>query len=71
MWGIEPHLTEDDVYKLSCLGILDCLSSGTTSINDHYFFSEGVAKACLDTGIRGFIGPVSYTHLTLPTICSV
>ena len=62
MWGIEPHLTEDDVYKLSCLGILDCLSSGTTSINDHYFFSEGVAKACLDTGIRGFIGHTVMTE---------
>jgi len=62
MWGIEPHLTEDDVYKLSCLGILDCISSGTTSINDHYFFSEGVAKACIDTGMRGFIGHTVMTE---------
>ena len=22
MWGIEPHLTEDDVYKLSCLSLI-------------------------------------------------
>ena len=42
MWGIEPHLTEDDVYKLSCLGILDCISSGTTSVNDHYFYPQKV-----------------------------
>ena len=62
MWGIEPHLTEDDVYKLSCLGILDCISSGTTSVNDHYFFSEGVAKACIDTGMRGFIGHTVMTE---------
>ena len=42
MWGIEPSLEFDDVYKLSQLGILDALKSGTTSINDHYFFSEAV-----------------------------
>jgi len=62
MWGIEPHLNEDDVIKLSKLGILDCLSSGTTSINDHYFFSEGVATAAIEMGIRGFIGHTVMTE---------
>ena len=62
MWGIEPSLEFDDVYKLSQLGILDALKSGTTSINDHYFFSEAVVTACQDTGIRGFIGHTVMTE---------
>ena len=62
MWGIEPHLNQDDVTKLSKLGILDCLSSGTTTINDHYFFSEGVAQASIEMGIRGFIGHTVMTE---------
>lgn len=62
MWGIEPYLEFNDVYKLSKLGILDALKSGTTSINDHYFFSGAVVKACQDTGIRGFIGHTVMTE---------
>ena len=45
MWGIEPALDEELVYKLSLLGMMDAISSGTTSINDHYFFAESVARA--------------------------
>ena len=39
MWGVEPALDENSVYKLSLLGMVDAIRSGTTSINDHYFFS--------------------------------
>ena len=62
MWGIEPSLETEDVYRLSKLGILDALRSGTTSINDHYFFSEAVVKACEEVGIRGFIGHTVMTE---------
>ena len=31
--------------------------------------AKKVVKACYDGGVRAFA--VSYTHLTLPTICSV
>jgi len=62
MWGIEPSLEAEDVYKLSKLGILDALRSGTTSINDHYFFSGAVVRACEEIGIRGFIGHTVMTE---------
>ena len=62
MWGIEPSLEIEDVYKLSKLGILDALRSGTTSINDHYFFSEAVVRACEEMNIRGFIGHTVMTE---------
>ena len=47
MWGVEPALDESSVYKLSLLGMVDAIRSGTTSINDHYFFADSVAKSCL------------------------
>ena len=62
MWGIEPALDDDLVYKLSLLGMMDAISSGTTSINDHYFFADSVAKACETIGIRGFIGHTIMTE---------
>ena len=55
MWGVEPALDESSVYKLSLLGMVDAIRSGTTSINDHYFFANSVAKAASKIGIRGFI----------------
>ena len=62
MWGVEPALDEDSVYKLSLLGMVDAIRSGTTSINDHYFFAEAVAKAACSIGIRGFIGHTVMTE---------
>ena len=62
MWGIEPALDEEIVYKLSLLGMMDAISSGTTTINDHYFFAESVARACETIGIRGFIGHTIMTE---------
>ena len=43
MWGVEPSLDESSVYKLSLLGMVDAIRSGTTSINDNYFFEIGRA----------------------------
>ena len=62
MWGVEPSLDESSVYKLSLLGMVDAIRSGTTSINDHYFFADSVAKAVKDIGLRGFIGHTVMTE---------
>ncbi len=62
MWGIEPSLDENSVYKLSLFGMVDAIRSGTTSINDHYFFADSVAKAATDIGLRGFIGHTVMTE---------
>ena len=62
MWGVEPALDESSVYKLSLLGMVDAIRSGTTSINDHYFFADSVAKAASKIGIRGFIGHTVMTE---------
>lgn len=48
----EAKLTEDDVYWLNILGIMEYLTSGITSNFDMYFFPPMNAKASADTGFR-------------------
>lgn len=48
----EGQLTEDDVYWLNILGIMEYLTSGITSNFDMYFFPPVDAKATVDTGYR-------------------
>lgn len=48
----EDQLTEDDVYWLNILGIMEYLTSGITSNFDMYFFPPVNAKASADTGFR-------------------
>lgn len=48
----EGKLTEDDVYWLNILGIMEYLTSGITSNFDMYFFPPINAKASIDCGFR-------------------
>lgn len=48
----EAKLTGDDCYWLNILGIMEYLTSGTTSNFDMYFFPPMDAKASVDTGFR-------------------
>lgn len=48
----ENLLTENDIYTLVKLGILEYLSSGITSAMDMYYFAEAAAQACADSGFR-------------------
>lgn len=48
----EAQLTEDDVYWLNILGIMEYLTSGITSNFDMYLYPLMDAKASADTGFR-------------------
>ena len=48
----EGQLTEDDVYWLDILGIMEYLTSGITSNFDMYFFPPKNAQASIDCGFR-------------------
>ena len=45
------------------------------TVTEYIISSYGARKGLVDTALRtadsGYLTPVSYTHLTLPTICSV
>lgn len=48
----EGCLTEDDIYWLDLLGIMEYLTSGITSNFDMYFFPPKNAQASIDCGFR-------------------
>lgn len=52
IWPIEDKLTPNDVYKSSLLSCIEMIKTGTTTVNDQYFFQESIAKAVIESGIR-------------------
>ena len=55
IWPIEAKLTEEEVYNASMLSILEMISTGTTCVNDHYFFSERIRDALTESKMRAVI----------------
>ena len=57
IFPMEAHLTEEDIYELTKLAVLEYLSSGVTSIFDMYVNPSAVAESCLDMGMRCVLVP--------------
>lgn len=55
IWPIEEKFTEELVYNASMLSILEMISTGTTCVNDHYFFSEQIRDALTKGKMRAVI----------------
>ena len=55
VWPREAKLTDDAVYVLTKLGIMEYLSSGITASFDMYVHNEAYAKANVDAGFRTVI----------------
>jgi 5-methylthioadenosine/S-adenosylhomocysteine deaminase len=56
----EKHLDYQFVYWGTRLAVAEMLLSGTTTFCDMYLFTDAVAQAVVDTGIRGVVGEVLY-----------
>lgn len=52
IWPVEAKLTAEIVGTATNLGIMEMLSTGTTSFMDMYFFTRDIADAALAAGIR-------------------
>lgn len=52
IWPIEDKLTPEDVYYSSLLSCTEMIKTGTTTVNDHYFFPDSIIKAAVKSGIR-------------------
>lgn len=52
VFPIEAKMTEEDIYHLTKLAILEYLTSGITSIFDMYLTPKSIAEACIDMGMR-------------------
>ena len=57
-------LTPELVYLGAKYGIGEMLLSGTTTFVDMYYFEDEVARACLETGMRGFLGETVISQKT-------
>ena len=55
IWPIEDKLTEEEVYNATNLSILEMISTGTTCVNDHYFFSKKIREALEKSKMRAMI----------------
>lgn len=55
IWPIEAKLTREEVYNASMLSIIEMISTGTTCVNDHYFFSEEIRNALEKSKMRAMI----------------
>ena len=52
IWPIEDKLTPEDVYNSTLLSCIEMIKTGTTTVNDQYFFPENIIEAVLKSGIR-------------------
>lgn len=52
IWPIEDRLNSDDIYWGAMLSCAEMIKSGTTTVNDMYFFTRDIIKAAIETGIR-------------------
>ncbi|MDH7516844.1 MAG: amidohydrolase [Candidatus Thermoplasmatota archaeon] len=56
IWPIEAKLNPRSIEIGTRLGLLEMISSGTTTYLDMYFFEDTIGKTTEETGLRGFLG---------------
>lgn len=56
IWPVEAKLDKKSIKSGTELGLLEMISTGTTSYLDMYFFEETIAQATEKAGMRGFLG---------------
>jgi 5-methylthioadenosine/S-adenosylhomocysteine deaminase len=62
IWPMESNLTEEDVYWGALLGMAEMIENGITSVADHYFYMDEVAKAIQKTGMRANLAWAVFGH---------
>ena len=60
IWPYESQMTAGDVKAGATLAIMEMLDNGVCAFADHYFMSEHICQAVLDTGIRADIAPTLF-----------
>ena len=52
IWKIEADITPDYVYHATRMACLEMIKTGTTTFNDHYWYSPMAQKAAAELGLR-------------------
>ncbi len=66
IWPAELEWTPREIRRWALLGMAEALANGSTTINDHYFFADEIAKVALELGIRAFIGQTVMDEVDFP-----
>jgi 5-methylthioadenosine/S-adenosylhomocysteine deaminase len=61
IWPLESNLTEADVYWGAMLGLIEMIEGGVTTVADHYFFMDQVARAIDEAGTRAHLGQAVFS----------
>lgn len=62
IWPLESNLTEEDVYWGVLLGFAEMIEAGVTSVADHYFYMDEVARAVEMAGMRANLSWAVFGH---------
>lgn len=60
IFPFESKITEEDVYYGALLSICEMIDNGITAFADHYFYSEKICDAIIESGIRGDVSPTIF-----------
>ena len=55
IWPMESNLTDEDVYWGALLGLIEMIEAGVTTVADHYFAMNEVARAVEQAGTRAVL----------------
>ncbi len=62
IFPMESNLTPEDVYWGALLGMAEMIEAGITSVADHYFFMDEVARAVSEAGLRANLCWAVFEH---------
>ena len=62
IWPLESNLTSEDIYLGALLGMAEMIENGVTSVADHYFDMDEVAKAVEESGMRATLCWAVFVH---------
>lgn len=57
VWKIEPVMKAQQAKIGALLGIAEMVRSGTVAFVDQYFYSNEIAEAVIETGVKAFLAP--------------
>ena len=57
VWKVEPSMNSEQAKIGGLLGIAEMVKSGTVAFIDQYFYSDQIAEAVSESGVKAFLAP--------------
>ncbi len=66
IWPMELEWTRKEIREWAEISLREALMNGSTTVNDHYFFADEIAKVAEKLGVRAFIGQTVVDEVDFP-----